>query len=573
MALLITLLALLIISMVGVILARVAATEIQVAGNYRGSHQAFYAADGGAEHGLNELLELGRSLGRFPTAGEMAAITGPVMTNATFPNFQVTAAGPENTAPLTSGFYQGLVAITQSFTVVASAESTTVPVGRSEVTMTADFDIIPIFQFAIFYEEDLEILPGPDMLLNGRVHSNADIYIGSNSTLSVNSNVTAAGSIFNFRKNNGAGMPGNVRIRDSSGNFRAMAGLDSTDPDWAALALDRWDGNVRSGEHDVERLNLTIEDPLTPRRIIEPGRPGDSAGDQAAKMWYDAGLRIVNGVGYDSGGNQVSLIDPNTGTSALRYTVIFDQREQKDVLVTEVDMDKLGRTPGYPANGLVYVGGFEPVNGMPMWPGGAGGVGPPEWDGYDTPWSGADTSLFGVKLRNGSELASPLTVVTDNTAYIQGNYNSVNKKGAAVIADAVNILSNRWGDIDGDGTFDDDLAYSWQPLNSRNAWSTTVNAALMMGNTDSQPGVQYNGGVENVLRFMERWSGDTLTYRGSIIDLWNSVHATGDWIYGNPIYTAPNRDWGFDTDFLNPANLPPGTPNVYTIRVIGWERT
>jgi hypothetical protein len=572
MALLITLLALLLITSVSIVISHVATSELALVGNYRAENQAFYAADGGAEHGLNQLLQIGRARGSFPTAAEMAAIAGPAMAATTFASFQVQAAGPQVTGTLVTGFYQGLVAITQPFNVAATAETTTVPRGRSSVSVTADFDIIPIFQFAIFYEEDLEILPGPNMLLNGRVHSNADIYIGSNSTLSIDSNVTAAGGIYNFRKNDGTAMPGNVTVRDAAGNFLAMAGLDSTDPDWVTDALDRWDGNVRSSEHDIERLNLTIEDPTTPRKIIEPAAPGDTQADQDAKMWYDADLRIVNDRGFDTAGNPVSLVDPLTGTSAIRNTVIFDQREQAFMLTTEVDMAKLGRTPGYPANGMVYVGGFEPGNGMPAWPGGGAGVGPAEWVGYDTPWAGTGTSEFAVKLTNGAELASRLTVISDNPAYVQGNYNSVNKVGAAVIGDAVSILSNRWGDVDGDGTFDDDLAYSQLPLNSRNAQSTTVNAALMMGNTDTEPGVRYNGGVENVLRFLERWSGDTLSYRGSIIDLWNSVHATGDWKYGSPIYTAPNRDWGFDTDFLDPANLPPGTPNVYTIRVIAWER-
>ena len=179
-------------------------------------------------------------------------------------------------------------------------------------------------------------------------------------------------------------------------------------------------------------------------------------------------------------------------------------------------------------------------------------------------------------MTNGSELATPTTVVSDNPAYVRGNYHTVNKKGAAVIADAVTILSTRWGDVNGDGDITDagdgDLAYSSQVLGDRQAWDTTVNAAVMLGNTDTVVGVQYNGGVENVMRFLETWSGDTFTYLGSIIDLWNARKATGDWIYGSPIYTAPNRNWAFDTDFLDPANLPPGTPNVYTIRVIGWER-
>jgi Tfp pilus assembly protein PilX len=578
MALLITMLALFIVALTGIVISRIAQTEIEIAGNYRSVNRAFYAADGGAEYGLNELLELGRAKARFPTAAEMAAIAAPALAGIDYSTFTVAASGAQTTGPLTSGFYQGLVAVTQPFTVTATAATTVPPVGTATVAMTADFDIIPIFQFAIFYEEDLEILPGADMWLNGRVHGNENIYIGSGATLTVDSTMTAAQDIFNFRKDDPAAlMNGIVQIRDSTGAFQAMAGLDSTDPDWVTEALDRWDGNVRSGEHDVERLNLTIEDPTDPHRIIEPADVGDSAADQDAKMWYDADLRIINGQGFDNAGNPVSLVDPLTGTSAVAQVVIWDAREQKHMLATEVDIDKLGRVPGYPGtDAIVYVGGYEPGGTYPNWNGGAAGVGPPPWAGYATPWSNAGTSEFAVKLTNGGELANALTVVSDNPTYIRGDYNTVDKKGAAVIADAVTVLSNRWGDVNGDGDTTDagdgDLAYSEQVLNDRNAWSTTVNAAVMLGNTDSVPGTEYNGGVENVMRFLERWSGDTLTYRGSIIDLWNSTKALGTWIYGDPIYTAPDRAWSFDTDFLDPAKLPPGTPNVYTIRVIGWER-
>ena len=41
-------------------------------------------------------------------------------------------------------------------------------------------------------------------------------------------------------------------------------------------------------------------------------------------------------------------------------------------------MDKLGRTPAYPGNGAVYVGAYEPGNGMPAWPDANPGVGPAE---------------------------------------------------------------------------------------------------------------------------------------------------------------------------------------------------
>ena len=72
-------------------------------------------------------------------------------------------------------------------------------------------------------------------------------------------------------------------------------------------------------------------------------------------------------------------------------------------------------------------------------------------------------------------------------------FNTVNKQPAGIMTDALTILSNNWGDIDGDGTFDDDLTYSLQALNSRTASVTTVNAAIMTGIVDM--GASYNGGL------------------------------------------------------------------------------
>lgn len=574
MALLITMLALFMITLTGMVIARIAATEIELTGHYRSASQAFFAADGGAEYGLNELLTMGRSMSSHPTSGDLSSITVPPLSDSNFTTFTIVPTGALTLAPLTSGYFQGLTASTQDYLVMATAETVAVPIGTSTVTMKAAFDIIPIFQFAIFYEEDLELLPGPNMWLSGRVHSNQSIYIDCGNTLTVDAVMTAAGDIFNFRKNNGGTSAGDVEIRDSNGNFQGMSGLDSSSPTWHDDALDRWHGNVRSSDHGIERLNMTIDDPTNPRMIIEPGLSTDTQAQQDGKMYYEADLRIINGKAYNNNGNIVSVIDPNTGTSAIEQTDFWDPREQRFILATKIDMAKLGRSPGWPNNGIIYAGGFMPGVDFADWDN------PPPWSGggYTPPWSnGGLQSHFGVMLHNGSELAAAATVVSANPIYVQGNYNNVNKVGAAVIADAITILSNRWGDVNGDGDTTDggdgDLAYSQLSMNGRNAWSTTVNAALMLGNTDTVPGVVYNGGVENVLRFIERWSGDTLTYLGSIVDLWNSEIAVGAWGYGNPIYTAPIRNWGFDTDFLDPANLPPGTPNVYMIRVLGWDRS
>ena len=568
--LLVTLLMMLIIATLASAVARVASTEMEVVANYRGLSRAFYAADGSAQAAIDQLVTMGRQLGRFPTDAELGTIAAPVL-SATALTIVLARDGIEIIEPLQSGYFQGLNAYTMPFRVDVTAETTDWPLGRASVGMSVLFDIIPIFQFAVFYERDLEILPGPAMLLNGRVHSNNDIYLNAGNSLTIDSALTAAGNIYHRRKDKSSSA-GTVDLRESSSTFAAMAGLDSDDSDWYALALERWNGNVRSGEHGIEPLRLTVANPARPRMLIDPPSSSDTSAVQASKLHYQAGLVILNGQARDALGSPVDTVDPVSGEDALRSTVIFDQREQRNMLTLEVDMQKLARSAAWPPNGLIYVAAGQPLDLMPGWSSGCAGCwGPDAWDGYPEPWVSPDTG-FAVKVTNGAELATPLTVASDNPLYVRGDYNVVNKVGSALLGDAITVLSNSWGRVgQPGGDPDDDIAYSTRPLGSRVAATTTLNAALMLGNTETSWG-KYNGGVENVLRFMEKWSGRTLTYRGSIIDLWYSEQATGDWRYGSPVYQAPSRDWSFDTDFLTVANLPPFTPRAYTVRVSDWRR-
>jgi hypothetical protein len=172
-------------------------------------------------------------------------------------------------------------------------------------------------------------------------------------------------------------------------------------------------------------------------------------------------------------------------------------------------------------------------------------------------------SLLGdaVRIVNGTTLpADGLTVVSDNPIYILGDYNRYPKRPAAVIGDAITILSDNW----------QDYKSTWWYTN-RVACDTWVNACFMTGNTETDFGGGYNGGLENLPRFLEKWTGKWLHFRGSLIDLWFSEQAVGPWSYGY-YYSAPNRDWGFDPDLLSPSNWPPGTPRCHTVQRGVWRQ-
>jgi hypothetical protein len=111
---------------------------------------------------------------------------------------------------------------------------------------------VPMFQFAAFYDADLEILPGPTMTLNGPVHTNGDLYLGGDNSLNLRGQVSTVKDIFNKRKNNNATYPdGRVRIANSGGSLLNLLlnATGSTSPTTAAMdpdkILPKWGSQVK----------------------------------------------------------------------------------------------------------------------------------------------------------------------------------------------------------------------------------------------------------------------------------------------------------------------------------------
>ena len=175
---------------------------------------------------------------------------------------------------------------------------------------------------------------------------------------------------------------------------------------------------------------------------------------------------------------------------------------------------------------------------------------------------------------------SGLTVTTPQPIYVKGNYN-VQTAGsaasasagtadttytypAALMADAITVLSANWSDTYNSGT----------APSSRAPSSTTVNAAALEGivqSTNSGGSLYYSGGIENFLRLEENWSSSyTLTYNGSIVVMFPSIYATSFWQVPGNYYNPPTRKWGFDMNFTNPNKLPPLTPKIYRISRCLW---
>jgi Tfp pilus assembly protein PilX len=170
------------------------------------------------------------------------------------------------------------------------------------------------------------------------------------------------------------------------------------------------------------------------------------------------------------------------------------------------------------------------------------------------------------------------TVASENPVYILGNYNTnaadpfwgnvnaadIPHAAAAVIADTVTLLSNNWSDVV-------DMKNPITMTN-RNATNTYYRMAIASGKNMNFPwqagwrqDLGTDGGLHNFLRFIEDWSPASSNYRGSLISLYYSQYETGIFKCCTLVYNPPNRNFYFDTEFLIPTNLPPGTPVLQDI--------
>lgn len=226
----------------------------------------------------------------------------------------------------------------------------------------------------------------------------------------------------------------------------------------------------------------------------------------------------------------------------------------------------------------------------------------------DTPWNRRAQRLINGALLPGTEFDG-FTFSSENGVYIQGNYNAThvtaigsptpytdyrNSLGAmvpaSVVSDGITILGNEWND---------GKSFRWALQfgdagtaadGRRSRSNLTIRTALLMGDTRSwlvdpdgngTPNTYPNqgggdeslaGGVHNFKRFREDW-GHTVSYCGSLINLFNSVNQTGPFKCCTKVYSPPVRDWVFDTNFLDPRRLPPGTPYFQYINLTGFRRS
>ena len=529
-----TLIALIMMGMlmlIGVAAISLTDDEVTVAGNELQEMRAFYAAEAGLEAAAAALNQEYDSTGVPPTI----LPSGSDSINLCSVNYTTIDGGAATKRVLTVGSLAGLHALVKSFTLQSTAVST---FDKAKVQLSQEFEtaLVPIFQFAVFYGNDLEIAPGADMSLIGRVHSNGNLWIQAGATLKMDSYVTASGEILHGRKGPGGVSNGDVLIKDADGNYVSMkAGgswVDHNLSAWYDSSVSRWDGRVQDAAHGQTELSLPLTNAGDPHKMIERATGNPDSYETKAD------LRILDGQVYrymeDNTWQNVTAGMIADGVLTYTNNKFWDDREDKWVDCTELDVEAMYDNGYAPRNGVMYFS--DSVSGGTDWP--------------------------ALRLKNGAELDDGLAVISENPMYTLGDFNSVDKKPASLMADAVTFLSNAWQS----GNYD---TKSTQSKSNRTASNTTVNASYLTGNIETTAS-NYNGGFENLPRFLEKWSGKNFNWSGSAVNLWNSEQANGNW--DGAYYDPPNRNWTYDTDLDDPNKLPPETPVVRVFQRTGWKQ-
>jgi hypothetical protein len=482
---------------------------------------SIYAAEYGLEKAYQDLKTLvGRDSANLPTisqttdATNLATAPTDVFTSAqgytwksflTVPIEDGVPVAAHSSFNSSQGSYKFLSVVEFTRSLAAQA-----PV-HMQVQREWTYVLTPLFQYAIFYNGDMELFPGANFVVGGRVHSNGRIYAGTSASITFGdfvSNVNGLSNQYSPLDPRGPGSPG--------------SNINYTRGDPVTTSREEPPGTLSQNTTDTNRNNDG------PRELIEIPDFLPTDANATERLYNKAGLRIlVNttaaNVAADSGvvvpansrvfvtrdGTTVPATDPLAtylGTMVATGSM-NDYREGATLTTTDIDVSKV--TAGYNAGGLP-----QTVPSTANWPNNATVPaalknqpipaalrGKELWNGilYVADITNSGTHRTGVRLLNGGSLpngsnaSSPtagLTLATPNAAYIVGDYNTggvppvdsgtnlaannyaagYTVQPAAVIADAVTVLSANWTS----GNYNTVAA-----LGSRTPVNTTINSALI----------------------------------------------------------------------------------------------
>lgn len=237
-------------------------------------------------------------------------------------------------------------------------------------------------------------------LVEGKVHSNGNMYLRPWSTLGFSlgplvivrpvtpaqlnmkaDSITAAGKIIRYEDAWGRADPGgtvSIAQGSSTGPLVIMEGRDqgavgagnawdSDHPAWkdpTGGAIAKWGGTVADGQLGVKKRSVPLREALLPGGFYD----------------QKANLRIT---------------PTSADTPWMTTRSFYNQAEEREVTVKEIDIAAMSAAGAYPVNGMIY-------------------------------------STAPLRIVNGAKLPGPITISSDQTIYTKSDFNMIDPDGSGV---------------------------------------------------------------------------------------------------------------------------------------------
>lgn len=200
--------------------------EAMATGNETAESRTFYAAQGSLEmmtRNFNKKFEItihpsSTDFDDVRNAG-VPGLSTSLGGNYTFAQ-EVLQTSNNTPIVLSGGPFAGLYAKRDTWRLRTTATNN---IGvQVQLTRNVLNNLVPIFQFGVFYDDNMEFHPGPRFDFGGRVHSNGSIFLQANTGLYFSSKVSAANFIYTDTSKNGSpwtNWSDQVYVKNASGTF------------------------------------------------------------------------------------------------------------------------------------------------------------------------------------------------------------------------------------------------------------------------------------------------------------------------------------------------------------------
>jgi Tfp pilus assembly protein PilX len=366
-ALITALLVLFLVSTLVVGLCWMVMTDQRLGGNYSSRESAFYGAEAGMEKMTADVGTKFTTNG-FLTTTDISNIQAapPALPGITFLNasnlstYAITCNGCPNAVNgtiLPPSPYAGLQALINTYSLTVAAQTAS----GSEVELKRQLQTasIPVFQFGIFSNVDLGFHAGSNFAFGGRVHSNGNLWLASNSccTLTLSDKVTAAKEIIRSNMMNG--------VITSTNGYSGPVMMTTNPGGSSYVGLGLTQGSVTGTNSVINHVNTTLNEPTFASLASNTYNSNIGVAETGVTP---LSLGIVMG---DSGGQTIDLIRTPTVNeitlNPIRYGLRYYSQASLRILLADYGSDGTCGT-----SDLVTMAGISPGNPVDLatlaWP-------------------------------------------------------------------------------------------------------------------------------------------------------------------------------------------------------------